>query len=159
MASDTNNSPTKDITDPLYDPYRRQDRFGSTGTAPMALSDQLLVAFFTVFVLPIRFILCMSTLIGCYLSCRIIQLLPVDKQPAVMASVGNVFCRLCLASIGIWIQWEKLLDDELSDTQFPCAVVSNHISWLDILVHMAHSFPSFVANASVRHLPFVGKIR
>lgn len=39
------------------------------------------------------------------------------------------------------------------------AIVSNHISYLDILVHMAHSFPSFVARGNTKDLPLVGLIR
>lgn len=38
----------------------------------------------------------------------------------------------------------------------PCAIVSNHISYLDILYHMSSSFPSFVAKQSVSQMPLVG---
>ena len=38
-------------------------------------------------------------------------------------------------------------------------ILSNHVSWLDILVHMAYSTcPAFVAKASVRSAPLVGSI-
>ena len=38
-------------------------------------------------------------------------------------------------------------------------ILSNHVSWLDILVHMAYSScPAFVAKASVRAAPLVGSI-
>ena len=36
------------------------------------------------------------------------------------------------------------------------AVVSNHIGWADILVHMCHYFPSFVAREETASLPFIG---
>ncbi|CAH8258724.1 unnamed protein product [Arabidopsis lyrata] len=40
----------------------------------------------------------------------------------------------------------------------PGAIVSNHVSYLDILYHMSASFPSFVAKRSVGKLPLVGLI-
>ncbi|CAN8233611.1 unnamed protein product [Cochlearia groenlandica] len=38
------------------------------------------------------------------------------------------------------------------------AIVSNHVSYLDILYHMSASFPSFVAKRSVGKLPLIGLI-
>ncbi|KAG6749212.1 lysophospholipid acyltransferase LPEAT1 isoform X1 [Populus alba x Populus x berolinensis] len=38
------------------------------------------------------------------------------------------------------------------------AIISNHVSYLDILYHMSASFPSFVAKRSVAKLPLVGLI-
>lgn len=38
-------------------------------------------------------------------------------------------------------------------------IVSNHMSWCDILLHMSHSFPAFVARKQTRSTPFVGIIR
>uniref|UniRef100_A0A1J3DPJ0 Lysophospholipid acyltransferase LPEAT1 n=1 Tax=Noccaea caerulescens TaxID=107243 RepID=A0A1J3DPJ0_NOCCA len=40
----------------------------------------------------------------------------------------------------------------------PGVIVSNHVSYLDILYHMSASFPSFVAKRSVGKLPLVGLI-
>ena len=39
------------------------------------------------------------------------------------------------------------------------AIVSNHCGWSDILVHMARSFPSFVARADTTQLTMIGLIR
>lgn len=39
------------------------------------------------------------------------------------------------------------------------AIVSNHISFLDILVHMAHSFPSFAAREGTQNIRMIGIIR
>lgn len=44
------------------------------------------------------------------------------------------------------------------DNARPGAIVSNHVSYLDILYHMSASFPSFVAKRSVAKLPLVGLI-
>ena len=143
---------------PLYDPFRRKDRFGLIGSAPMNFRDRLLVTVFTVTVLPVRVMLALTLLVGCYLVCLLTQLLPANLQPSVMAPLGRLYCRTCLAVIGIQVQWIDRSNSSATDA-FPCAIVSNHVSWLDILVHMAESFPAFVAAASVRKLPFVGKIR
>ncbi|MQK22014.1 hypothetical protein EI013_26980, partial [Escherichia coli] len=40
----------------------------------------------------------------------------------------------------------------------PGVIISNHVSYLDILYHMSSSFPSFVAKKSVSKLPLVGLI-
>lgn len=40
----------------------------------------------------------------------------------------------------------------------PVAIVSNHVSWADILIHMAHSFPSFAARDGTQNLPMIGLV-
>ncbi|KAK7383054.1 hypothetical protein VNO78_28720 [Psophocarpus tetragonolobus] len=44
------------------------------------------------------------------------------------------------------------------DMKRPGVIISNHVSYLDILYHMSTSFPSFVAKRSVAKLPLVGLI-
>jgi hypothetical protein len=39
------------------------------------------------------------------------------------------------------------------------AVVSNHMSWADILIQMARYFPAFVARDGTQNLPMIGLIR
>ena len=46
-----------------------------------------------------------------------------------------------------------------SDESPAVAIVSNHCGWTDILVHMARSFPSFVARADTVQLTMIGLIR
>ena len=46
-----------------------------------------------------------------------------------------------------------------SEAVQPVGIVSNHISWCDILIHMSHSFPSFVARSQTRKTPIIGIIR
>ncbi|XP_027091815.1 lysophospholipid acyltransferase LPEAT1 isoform X6 [Coffea arabica] len=48
--------------------------------------------------------------------------------------------------------------DQSQDSARPGVIVSNHVSYLDILYHMSSSFPSFVAKRSVAKLPLVGLI-
>ncbi|KAK9868900.1 hypothetical protein WJX84_010033 [Apatococcus fuscideae] len=40
----------------------------------------------------------------------------------------------------------------------PPTIISNHVGWADILVHMALYFPSFVAKSGLRGVPLVGAI-
>ncbi|KFK42481.1 hypothetical protein AALP_AA2G262600 [Arabis alpina] len=44
------------------------------------------------------------------------------------------------------------------EAERPGVIVSNHVSYLDILYHMSASFPSFVAKRSVGKLPLIGLI-
>ncbi|XP_031389344.1 lysophospholipid acyltransferase LPEAT1 isoform X2 [Punica granatum] len=44
------------------------------------------------------------------------------------------------------------------ENERPGAIISNHVSYIDILYHMSSSFPSFVAKRSVAKLPLVGLI-
>ncbi|PNT49503.2 hypothetical protein POPTR_002G134100v4 [Populus trichocarpa] len=48
--------------------------------------------------------------------------------------------------------------DQSEDLERSGAIISNHVSYLDILYHMSASFPSFVAKRSVAKLPLVGLI-
>lgn len=41
----------------------------------------------------------------------------------------------------------------------PVVIVSNHCSWIDILVHMSHFFPAFVARHGTKNMMLIGLIR
>ncbi|GFP92705.1 lysophospholipid acyltransferase lpeat1 [Phtheirospermum japonicum] len=49
-------------------------------------------------------------------------------------------------------------EDQSKELERPGAIISNHVSYLDILYHMSTFFPSFVAKRSVAKLPLVGLI-
>ncbi|KAK9833484.1 hypothetical protein WJX84_005452, partial [Apatococcus fuscideae] len=40
----------------------------------------------------------------------------------------------------------------------PPTIISNHVGWADILVHMALYYPSFVAKSGLRTVPLIGAI-
>ncbi len=44
-------------------------------------------------------------------------------------------------------------EDKRVESDRPGAIVSNHVSYLDILYHMSASFPSFVAKVSHGPIP------
>ncbi|XP_021718685.1 lysophospholipid acyltransferase LPEAT1-like isoform X2 [Chenopodium quinoa] len=89
----------------------------------------------------------------------------------VIVRCGRFLSRAMLFTLGFyWISnssriydQEKLSDgsdskDQLESSERPGVVISNHVSYLDILYHMSSSFPSFVAKRSVGKLPLVGLI-
>jgi lysophosphatidylcholine acyltransferase / lyso-PAF acetyltransferase len=47
----------------------------------------------------------------------------------------------------------------LADGVQPVGIVSNHMGYCDILIHMANSFPSFVARGATKDLIMIGLIR
>ncbi|KAK4434498.1 Lysophospholipid acyltransferase LPEAT1 [Sesamum alatum] len=53
---------------------------------------------------------------------------------------------------------EPAYEGQSEEVERPGAIVSNHVSYVDILYHMSASFPSFVAKRSVAKLPFIGLI-
>ncbi|KAL0432440.1 UNVERIFIED_CONTAM: Lysophospholipid acyltransferase LPEAT1 [Sesamum latifolium] len=53
---------------------------------------------------------------------------------------------------------EPAHEGQSEEVERPGAIVSNHVSYVDILYHMSASFPSFVAKRSVAKLPLVGLI-
>lgn len=46
-----------------------------------------------------------------------------------------------------------------SSCRIAAIIVCNHVSYMDILIHMAHYFPSFVARGNTRDMPLLGLIR
>ncbi|XP_042386014.1 lysophospholipid acyltransferase LPEAT1-like [Zingiber officinale] len=80
---------------------------------------------------------------------------------AVVVRCGIFASRAMLFTFGFyWIKESHMsLDNEVNEFEKPYAVVSNHISYVDILYHMSSTFPSFVAKRSVAQLSLVGLIR
>ncbi|GAV59624.1 Acyltransferase domain-containing protein [Cephalotus follicularis] len=88
---------------------------------------------------------------------------------AVIVRSGKVLSRAMLFVFGFyWISdtYKNLSTttnqsegkDQPEEPERPGAIISNHVSYLDILYHMSSSFPSFVAKRSVAKLPLVGLI-
>ncbi|CAK7347687.1 unnamed protein product [Dovyalis caffra] len=93
---------------------------------------------------------------------------------AVIVWCGRFLSRLLLFVLGFYWISESYRDIELpnqnksstqnerkdqsKDPERTGAIISNHVSYLDILYHMSASFPSFVAKRSVAKLPLVGLI-
>ncbi|GAB4852051.1 Lysophospholipid acyltransferase lpeat1 [Ancistrocladus abbreviatus] len=94
------------------------------------------------------------------------------RRREVVVRSGRFLSRLLLFVMGVYWIRERNLDhhegdklpnekknrDQSGEPQRPAAIISNHVSYLDILYHMSSSFPSFVAKRSVAKLPLVGLI-
>ncbi|EYU45118.1 hypothetical protein ABFS82_03G055800 [Erythranthe guttata] len=171
-----------------YAAYVRHDVYGTMGRAELPLTEKILLGLGLVLLLPIRVVAGTIVLVSYYLICRVCTafLAPntEDEQEdyahmggwrrAVIIQSGRFLSRVLLFVFGFyWIvetrrnnEIEEQLDNETTsgdqsqteDLERPGAIISNHVSYLDILYHMSSSFPSFVAKRSVAKLPLVGLI-
>ncbi|KAK9915142.1 hypothetical protein WJX75_005280 [Coccomyxa subellipsoidea] len=117
------------------------------------------LAVLLVTVAPVKFASATLCVLAVHLMCRASAILPKGLQAQVVASLGKILCRLCLFCWGFMkIDWIIEEPGQLPKGVEPAAIVSNHISYLDIIVHCAHSFPSFVARGNTKDMPLVGLI-
>jgi lysophosphatidylcholine acyltransferase/lyso-PAF acetyltransferase len=161
--------------------YLRHDVYGTMGRGELPWTEKVLLGVATVTLLPVRFVLVMALLVVYYVICRLCTMFSApnleDEQETyanmrgwkrvVIVQSGKFLARCILFVLGFYHITEvyrKLDDtwaeseDQVSDFERPGAIVSNHVSYLDILYHMSSSFPSFVAKRSVGKLPLVGLI-
>ncbi|KAK0576772.1 hypothetical protein LWI29_023058 [Acer saccharum] len=165
-----------------YAAYVRNDVYGVMGRGELPLKEKLLLGLALVTLVPIRVVLAMFVLILYYLICRICTLFSApnreDEQEdyahlggwrrSVIVQSGRFFSRSMLFVFGFyWIsetyripnsQDKSEAKNQPEEPERPGAIISNHVSYLDILYHMSSSFSSFVAKRSVAKLPLVGLI-
>ncbi|KAL8141155.1 hypothetical protein V2J09_007176 [Rumex salicifolius] len=162
--------------------YVRHDVYGPMGRGPLPLTEKLLLGLALLTLVPIRVVLAMVVLVVYYLICRVCTLFApiregeqrenyahlVGWRREVIVRCGRFLSRMMLFAFGFyWIQENNVErmtkeevegNDQSKESERPGAIVSNHVSYLDILYHMSSSFPSFVAKKSVSKLPLVGLI-
>ncbi|KAJ0978582.1 hypothetical protein J5N97_014056 [Dioscorea zingiberensis] len=163
-----------------YVPYVRRDVYGTLGRGPLETKEKVLLGLAMVILVPIRLVVGMLILVLYYLVCRICTLFSAPNRDGeqedyshmsgwrreVVVNCGRFLSRAMLFTLGFyWISESRrsLSDQDDSrgpndESQMPGAIVSNHVSHLDILYHMSSYFPSFVAKRSVAKLPLVGLI-
>ncbi|XP_072982514.1 lysophospholipid acyltransferase LPEAT1-like isoform X2 [Typha latifolia] len=163
-----------------YAPYVRIDAYGDMGRGELPFSEKLLLGIALATLVPIRVAVGVMILILYYLICRICTLFSepnledgqedyahmVEWRRRVVVRCGRFLSRVMLFLFGFyWIHdYYRILNTEdgyakqFVDSERPGAIVSNHVSYLDILYHMSSSFPSFVAKRPVARLPLVGLI-
>ncbi len=151
-------------------PWIRADRFGEMGLAPQPVQEYIRRALMLVFVVPIKIIGAVLCLVSFYLWTKVgAVLFPAKHRSDMVAWLGKIHCRTCLFFIGfVRVRWVAVgWDGEpIASTagragepaQTYAGIVSNHLSWADILVHMSHFFPAFVARSSTASTMFVGSI-
>ncbi|XP_006367306.1 lysophospholipid acyltransferase LPEAT1 isoform X2 [Solanum tuberosum] len=179
-------SPSIEELEKKYAPYVRHDVYGIMGRGELPWTEKVLLGIALVTLVPMRVIGATTVLVVYYLICKICTAFWApnreDEQEdyahtggwrrTVMMQSGMFLSRVMLFVFGFyWIHetyqpinlngnsnnedGSKLQAEEL---ERPGAIVSNHISYLDILYHKSSSFPSFVAKRSVAKLPLVGLI-
>lgn len=147
-----------------YAPFERHDRYGKMGMAPQSMLERLRLGLSAVIILPVRALGTLSCVVGFFAACKLLQLLPSHHRSPLVAALGKAYCKACLLCIGFWrVRWVKVAradwDSRPAAAAHAAAIVSNHCSWADILIHMSHSFPSFVARKGTDTLPLIGFIR
>ncbi|XP_078158342.1 lysophospholipid acyltransferase LPEAT1-like isoform X4 [Carex rostrata] len=162
--------------------YVRNDVYGPMGRGPIPLQEKILRGLSMVTLVPIRLVSGILVLIVYFLICRLCTLFSgrggenegeedlvhmTGWRRETVVQAGRFCARSMLFVFGFyWIQVEdrSFSNNEngsmqqSDEVERPGAIVSNHVSYVDILYHMSSFFPSFVAKASVAKLPLVGLI-
>ncbi|XP_056167804.1 lysophospholipid acyltransferase LPEAT1-like isoform X3 [Syzygium oleosum] len=151
--------------------YVRRDAYGSMGRGELPLGEKLLLGVAMATLVPVRVVAALAILVAYYLICRACTLLKAPNREEegeqedyahmggwrrkVIVACGRVLSRAMLFVMGFyWIDEtfrgasggpEKAGKEQHEEHERPGAIVSNHVSYVDILYHMSSSFPSFVA--------------
>lgn len=186
-AANSTTQPSIEELEKKYAAYVRHDVYGTMGRGELPWTEKVLLAFALVTLVPMRVVLGMTLLVVYYLICRVSTLCLAPNREeeeqedyahmggwrrAVIVWSGRLLSRAMLLVLGFyWIQetyrnpdfdnklgTEAEGTDQSEEPERPGAIISNHVSHLDILYHMSSSFPSFVAKRSVGKLPLVGLI-
>ena len=150
--------------DPLFEPFIRRDAYGEGGrrVGPLA---RLRVAALACTLLPARLAAALACVAGYYLLLRALSALPdgvVARRAA--AAWGRVWSRACLLALGFARVRRVRVPPPpgapaLGRPRWQVAIVSNHVGWADILVHMSRNLPSFVARDGTQNIRMIGLIR
>ncbi|KAG2666574.1 hypothetical protein I3760_15G069700 [Carya illinoinensis] len=179
---------SQESLDKKFAAFARHDVYGPLGCGELPLEEKILLAIASVILVPIRVVLATSLLLFYYLICRICTLFSAPNRDdseqedyahmggwnrAVIVQCGKFLSRAVLFIFGFyWIKETFQISDsgfkssaaqnegkdESEEPARPSVIISNHVSYIDILYHMSSFFPSFVAKQSVGKLPLVGLI-
>ncbi|KAL8145066.1 lysophospholipid acyltransferase LPEAT1-like isoform X1 [Apium graveolens] len=168
--------------------YVRRDVYGTMGRDHVPFTEKLLLGLALITILPVRVTLSLIILVFYYVVCRVCTMFSLPNgedneqqdfahmggwRQAVVVKSGCFLARVMLFLFGFYRIRETFVeprigDDEKSDKvehndqadepERPGVIVSNHVSYIDILYHMSASYPSFVAKRSVGKLPLLGLI-
>ncbi|KAK9066687.1 hypothetical protein SSX86_014010 [Deinandra increscens subsp. villosa] len=166
--------------------FVRRDMYGTMGRGDLPWTQKILLGLALITLFPLRLVLAALVVLQYYLVCRVCTLFLKPNQEQdhedyahisrwrrrIISWFGRVLSRALLFVFGFyWIKEvyrnpdiDSKFNNELEGSERseeidrPGAIISNHVSHLDILYHMSSSFPSFVAKRSVGKLPLVGII-
>lgn len=156
-------------SEPLWAAFQRHDKYGELGIGPLSMGEKIRLVVLAVLVVPIKSLGTLGSLLSFWLFCRLSFVLPASVRTEVVAAAGKVACRCCLWWLGFWrVSWVQVgVQDGRGGSNGSIngsgavpvvGIVSNHLSWCDILLHMSHSFPCFVARAQTSSQPIIGII-
>eukprot|EP00798_Chlamydomonas_sp_ICE-L_P010769 gene10769-biopygen10885 len=155
--------------DPRFAPFVHQDAYGVWGLKPQPLPEIILKLVLGILVAPLKATL---TVLGLALACNtcrvekyLMPVLSISKEYRAAWTLywGKIWIRLALFGLGFlsvsWIKLDHLDVRKQAETETEAPViVSNHMGWSDILVHMSRSWPAFVAKEGIDKVPIVGYI-
>ncbi len=143
-----------------YLPFVRDDQYGEAGMAEQTLFEKLRVALMALLLAPLKALGCAFCIVFVFLCCKFSALLPDSVAPRFVTWTGKFGSRLCLLCYGfVQVKWVQHNGSSAGRAKDRYAIVSNHVGFLDILVHMSRSFPSFVARDGTQNIPLVGVVR
>lgn len=163
MATSSSSTKSADVdSDPRFDAFRRCDIYGDLGKGPLPFTEKLRLYVLAVLLAPIRLLLALLLLLLFYFNLKMAVWIPAYGRARMSTLVGRLYTRVCLAVLGlVYIRREDLCPPgtKNADDQFPSLIVSNHVSWLDTVIHFYLSFPaSFVMKQGVFKVPIIGDI-
>ena len=148
-----------------FDPFRRHDHYGCMGLVQQTPLEYLRLTLMAILLLPLRLIGCAAAIVSCWSVCRLAFLFPQEQRLQLVSAWGKGCARVCLWCAGfVTVKYVKLGAEGKRGGLMPKGggtpptIISNHVGWADILVHMALYYPSFVAKSGLRTVPLVGAI-
>ena len=140
-----------------YAPFVRGDAYGPMGCYVPA-REKLRLALVWLTLLPLlKAAVCLATLCSFAVVCTAACRLPLALQRRLTPPLAWLHVRTVLLCCGFnWIRRTRIGGNPSKVA--PVCLVSNHVSWVDILLFLGEVFPSFVAKATIRKLPLVGVI-
>jgi lysophosphatidylcholine acyltransferase/lyso-PAF acetyltransferase len=144
-----------------YAPFARRDAYGPMGCSVRPAEKLRLLLVWCTLLPVLKAVAALAVLVSFALVCTTLRALaPPRLRRALLPTLAYLHVRAVLFCFGfLWIRVRRLGPPPRPGAPAPVCLVSNHVSWADILVFMALEFPSFVAKATIRKLPLVGVIR
>mmetsp|Transcript_50317 Transcript_50317/g.129591 ORF Transcript_50317/g.129591 Transcript_50317/m.129591 type:complete len:329 (-) Transcript_50317:296-1282(-) len=133
---------------PFHFDYTSRQRASLPVRALLAVKDVV----FALTVVPVRVLLTIILIASCFIWFKLLKAVCPAGSSIPPSSVA-FHCRVLLFALGFyWINVEGKRDDNAP------LLISNHISYVDILVHAAFAKSGFISKASIKKLPLVGEM-
>eukprot|EP00892_Ulva_mutabilis_P012070 jgi/Ulvmu1/9235/UM005_0335.1 len=156
----------KSLDSPRYDPFRRADSFGKIGEGP--LSRRRTAAFWvrTAILVPPRALACLALSLTMRGICLVSTVIPATRR-FLIAPGAMAISRSLLFMLGfLHIRHQRFLLDpdrcegpkSSTNRHAVPIVVSNHVSWLDILLLQYLYSAAYVTRAETSKTPIVGGV-